>query len=219
MFNSISKLSLLFQKLSSIEPGELNEENFAPIKIKYKVNSFQEYQELLENLIDSENNVSKKGFLVGEYDRVMNQASDILAAISSLNNPIDPKDYMEFAKGYCVGAKLSTKEKEFELNKLKGFIAIKEKNIKDIILKAIEDQINEERTVVVSIGKVRKRTGLNKENFDAAVWNMSENREVILLFHDYPAGETEEKRNEMIVGPNGYYYHAIALPHIKEMRR
>ena len=98
-------------------------------------------------------------------------------------------------------------------------MSAKENNIKEIILKAVEDQIMEERTVLVSIEKVRKRSGLNKEEFDNAVWNMSENREVILLFHDYPAGETPEKRKEMIFAPNGYYYHAIGLPTIKKMRR
>ena len=64
---------------------------------------------------------------------------------------------------------------------------------------------------LIGVAELRQRAGLSKEEFDQQALALARAGRVSLHEHDFPAGQTPERRAELITDGAGRYYVGLAL--------
>lgn len=84
-----------------------------------KLNKISEEECTKNKKLASHNVYYQRGFDMGKYDAEKDQASDIVAGLRALKNPVPYEHWMEYAHGYIAGVQLSENDVNHELNIVK----------------------------------------------------------------------------------------------------
>jgi len=141
--------------------------------------------------------------------------------------PPDPKPYLQKVQKeldqvfkMLAPSQVSREAINKALFNLLGISTISEVPLEEPRILDLEDQIISEMVKIeprastgalVSLQRLRKSLGLEKELFDRTIINMAKKSRIILHEHSFPMGVSEEERNYLVDDKKGHWYVGAVL--------